>query len=151
MTTQDQPARVTRLPWPRSRHLLWFTRGCGALLALLMCASCSTGKKRDADWNSMHLWHQVAQQPPTYVPAGYAADRPRTERDGTWFTDSRDGKCLFVPNDGVPGWNPGVLAGEAKKATGYDGKPRLTAAEKMWWGTTALFGAMAGVKVPPPN
>jgi hypothetical protein len=85
------------------------------------------------------------------VPTGYGADRPRTERDGTWFTDQRDGKRLFVPKQGVRGWQPGVLAGEAKKATGFDGKPRLTAGEKAWWGTTALFGAMAGVKVPPPD
>lgn len=121
------------------------------LFAALLGASCSTAKKPDADWNSLHLWHQVATQPPTYVPTGYGPDRPRTDRDGTWFTDQRNGKRLFVPKQAVRGWEPGVLAGEAKKVTGYDSKPRLTAGEKLCWGTTALLGAMVGVKVPPAN
>jgi hypothetical protein len=142
MTTHDPRPGVVRLA---------FIRGGCWLLAALLSASCSTGKKPEADWNRLRIWHQVASQPPTYVPTGYATDRPRTERDGAWFTDQRDGKRLFVPTQAVRGLQPGVLTGEAKKATGYDGKPRLTAGEKVWWGTVALFGAMAGVKVPPAN
>jgi hypothetical protein len=142
MTTHALPPGVARLA---------FTHGWCWLFAVLLGASCSTAKKPDADWNSLHLWHQVATQPPTYVPADYGADRPRTDRDGTWFTDQRDGKRLFVPKQAVRGMEPGVLAGEAKKVTGSDTKPRLTAGEKLWWGTTALLGAMAGVKIPPPN
>jgi len=130
---------------------LAFIRGVCWLLVALLGASCSTGKKPEDDWNSLRIWHQVANQPPTYVPTGYGADRPRTEHDGTWFTDQRDGKRLFVPKQGVRGWEPGVLAGEAKKATGYDGKPRLTAGEKAWWATMCLLGGLARVQVPPPD
>jgi hypothetical protein len=121
------------------------------LLAALLCASCSTGKKPDADWNSLHLWQQVASPPPTYVPTGYGAERPRTDRDGTWFTDQRDGKRLFVPKHAVRGWEPGVLTGEAKKATGFDSRRRLTAGEKAWWGTLFFLGGLAQVQVPPPD
>lgn len=153
MTTYDLPDGDVLTGTVRSsnRAPRRFTRAGCLLVASLLCVSCSSGPKHDPDWNSQRLWQQVAYPPPTYVPTGYAAHRPRTDSDGTWFTDPRDGKRLFVPKDGTPGWPPGVLAGEAKKATGFDGKPRLTAGEKVWWGTTALFGAMAGVKVPPPN
>lgn len=160
MTTHDLLPEVARLPAENvspvtvrspSRDRLAFTRGWCWLLVALLCASCSTGKKPYADWNSFHLWHQVATQPPTYVPTGYGADRPRTDRDGTWFTDHRDGKRLFVPRQAVRGYEPGVLAGEAKKATGYDGKPRLTVGEKVWWGTVFLLGGMGGVQVPAPD
>lgn len=157
MTHHDHPTGVTCLPaegvWACSlrRASKAFEHGGYWLLAVLLCTSCSTGKKPDPDWNRLHLWHQVAAQPPTYVPKGYGADRPLTEHDGTWFTDSRDGKRLYVPKQGVPGWTPGVLAGEAKKVTGYDGKPRLTWGEKIWWGSIATLAGMGGSKLSPPD
>ncbi len=160
MTTHDLLSGVARLPAGNvlpgtvrspSRTWLAFSRGACWLLAALLCASCSTGKKPDADWNSLHLWQQVASPPPTYVPTGYGAERPRTDRDGTWFTDQRDGKRLFVPKHAVRGWEPGVLTGEAKKATGFDSRRRLTAGEKAWWGTLFFLGGLAQVQVPPPD
>ena len=159
MSTHDSPARVACLPAGeistvtarRPRFAAAFVRGWCWLLAALLGVSCSSKPKTDADWNSLRLWQQVASPPPTYVPKGYGANRPRTDRDGTWFTDPRDGKRLFVPKDGVRGWEPGVLAGEAKKATGYDGRPRLTTGEKLWWGTMFFLGGLARVNVPPPD
>lgn len=142
MTTRDHHAGVTRLA---------FTHGRCWLLAVLICTSCSTGKKEHDDWNSLQVWHQVAMQPPTYVPTGYGADRPRTHQDGEWFTDSRDGKRLFVPRQAVRGLQPGVLTGEAKKATGYDDKSRLSPGEKAWWSTIFVLGGLARVPIPPPD
>ena len=142
MTTHDLPPGVARPV---------FNRGVCWLLATLLCTSCSTGKKEPEHWNSLHVWHQVATQPPTYLPTGYGADQPRTEDAGTWFTDSRDGKRLFVPKQAVRGLQPGVLTVEAKKATGFDGKPRLTAGEKAWWATMFVLGGLARVSVPPPD
>jgi hypothetical protein len=153
MTTHDLRAgRVLAGAFgSRSCDLAQVTRRCGALLCLLLCASCCTGPKPDPDWNGLHIWQQVATPPPTYVPTGYGTDRPRTDRDGTWFTDQRDGKRLFVPKQAVRGWEPGVLAGEAKKVTGYDSRRRLTAGEKAWWGTLFFLGGLARVQVPPPD
>lgn len=133
-----------------ARATMRFMRGGCVLVASLLCVSCSTGPKLDPDWNSQRLWQQVATPPPTYVPAGYAAHRPRTNRDGTWFTDPRDGKRLFVPKDGVPGWPPGVLAGEAKKAIGYK-PPGPSAKEKAKWFAAFLLFGLGGVSVPPPD
>lgn len=154
------PAGVARLPVGEvatgsasrpSRVALRFMRGGWVLLLALLGVSCSSGPKLDPDWNRHRLWQQVATPPPTYVPTGYGAHRPRTERDGTWFTDARDGKRLFVPKQGVRGYEPGVLTGEAKKVTGYDGKPRLSAGEKLWWGTVFLLGGLGHVNVAPPD
>jgi len=159
MTTHDHLAGVARLPAhdvltgsvKRSlRDRLAFTRGWCWLMVALLCVSCSTAPKPDADWNSQRLWQQVATPPPTYVPTGYAANRPRSDRDGTWFTDPRDGKRLFVPKDGVPGLAPGVLEGEAKKAIGYT-PPGPTAKEKAKWFAAFLLFGLGGVSVPPPD
>ena len=123
--------------------------GC-VLVAPLLCISCSTGPKLDPDWNSQRLWQKVATPPPTYVPTGYATHRPRSDQDGTWFTDPRDGKRLFVPKDGVPNWTPGVLEGEAKKAIGYT-PPGPTAKERAKWFAAFLLFGLGGVSVPPPD
>lgn len=122
------------------------------MLALsLLSISCATRSKTAADWNSLKVWQQVASNPPTYVPTGYGASQPRTDRDGTWFTDERDGKRIFVPKTAVRGLEPGVLTGEAKKATGYDGKPRLSPGQKACWGLLAFFAAMGRTSLPPPD
>ncbi len=73
--------------------------------------------KPDAEWNQLGIWHRVGDKPQTYVPTGYAASAPRTDREGSWFIDQRDGKKFFVPNEKVSRWEPGVLTGEAKKIT----------------------------------
>jgi hypothetical protein len=61
---------------------------------LLGCCSCSS-TPNPSDWNKLGWWHRVATDPPTYVPTGYAAIRPRTAQDGRWFIDRRDGKRVF--------------------------------------------------------
>jgi len=129
----------------------FFVRGLCLLISALLTVSCTTRPKLDADWNSLKVWHQVASNPPTYVPTGYGANQPRTDRDGTWFTDKRDGKRVFVPNQPVHGLRQGVLVGEAKKVTGYDDKPRLSPGQKIWWGIIAFFAAMGDTKVPLPD
>jgi len=122
------------------------------LLLSLLSISCATRPKPNAaDWNSLKIWHQVASHPPTYVPAGYGANQPRTESDGTWLRDQRDGKRFFVPKQAVRGLEPGVLMGEAKKASGCTDKPRLSPGQKIWWGILAFLGALGDVKVPAPD
>lgn len=85
-----------------------------AALTLLL-SSCAGKPVAEAEWNHLKIWQRVGDNPTTYIPSGYAANRPRTEHDGTWFVDKRDGKRLFVPDQKVGEWSPGVLAGEAKK------------------------------------
>ncbi|WP_395716618.1 hypothetical protein [Prosthecobacter sp.] len=134
------------------RPQVFFTRAmCLALLSLLSISCATRSGSEVADWNSHKIWQQVASNPPTYVPTGYAASQPRTDHDGTWFTDKRDGKRLFVPKNGVRGLEPGVLTGEAKKVTGSDGKPRLSTGQKAWWGVLALLAAMGRTELPPPD
>lgn len=99
-------------------------------VSCLLATSCADSPRAEADWNKLHIWHRVADIPPTYVPAGYGSNQPRNERDGTWFTDERDGKRLFVPSQPVGEWKPGALIGEAKKATGYVYRSGKTPGEK---------------------
>ena len=75
------------------------------------------GPKPEAVWNQSQLWERVADNPPTYIPTGYGRSTPRTETEGTWVVDERDGKRLFAPNVKVGDLEPGVLRGEARKAT----------------------------------
>jgi hypothetical protein len=128
-----------------------FIRGLCLLLLSLLSISCATRPKSAADWNSLKIWQQVANHPPTYVPTGYGVGQSRTDRDGTWFTDQRDGKRLFVPKQAVRGLEPGVLTGEAKKATGYDGKPRLSPREKICYSILYFFAALGRTQLPPPD
>jgi hypothetical protein len=121
------------------------------LICSLLSISCATRPKADADWNSLKIWQQVATHPPTYVPTGYGANQSRTDRDGTWFTDKRDGKHIFVPKRSVRGLEPGVLSGEAKKVTGYEGKDRLSPGQKICWGLLAFIAAMGRSQIPPPD
>jgi hypothetical protein len=129
----------------------FFMRGSCFVLFSLLATSCAIRSKPDADWNGLKIWHQVASNPQTYVPTGYGVNQPRTVRDGTWFTDKRDGKRVFVPNQPMRGWEHGVLIGEAKKVTGYDSKPRLAPGQKICWGIIAFFAAMGDTKVPLPD
>lgn len=127
-------------------------RGLCLLVLSMLSISCATRPKPNAaDWNQLKIWRQVGVNPPTYVPTGYGADQPRTERDGTWFTDQRDGKRLFVPNQATRGMEHGVLLGEAKKVTGHDNKPRLSPGQKAWWGFLAVITAMGRAQLPPPD
>lgn len=128
-----------------------FTRSLCLLLCTLLTVSCATRSKPRADWNSLKIWQQVASNPLTYVPTGYGASQPRTEREGTWFTDKRDGKRIFVPKHAVRGLAPGVLVGEAKKVTGNEDKPRLSPGQKACWGFLALLAAMGRTELPPPD
>lgn len=120
------------------------------LVVLVQLCSCCAPEK-EPGWNHLNLWHQVGSQPPSYIPAGYGARRPRSEHDGTWFTDQRDGKRLFVPKTPVGRLTPGILTGEAKKATGNDDKPKLSPGQKICWGIMAFIAALADVKLPPPD
>lgn len=115
----------------------------------LLATSCATRAQADSDWNRLKIWHQVADNPPTYVPAGYGANQPRTESHGTWFTDNRDGKCLFVPKHAVGEWEPETLCGEARKVTGFIDKSSKTPAEKVVGYTLwSLFRVAAPVPLP---
>ena len=91
---------------------------------LLATTSCATHATTEAEWNRLQIWQRVDDHPPTYVPKGYGATQPRTAREGTWVADKRDGRRFFIPKHGVPGWEAGVLLGEARKLTGY--KPQNT-------------------------
>jgi hypothetical protein len=77
------------------------------------------GPQPESAWNAVGLWQRVSENPATYIPQGYPASAPRSNRDGTWVMDVRDGKRLFVPNVTVEGYPPGVLLGEAKKITNW--------------------------------
>lgn len=73
--------------------------------------------KPESEWNQSGAWKRISDNPATYVPIDYPADSPRTEKEGTWFTDKRDGKRLFVPFVQAGPMKPGVATGEAKKIT----------------------------------
>jgi len=77
------------------------------------------GPAPESEWNRLGLWQKVAADPPTYTPTGYPPSLPRTELEGKWFVDQRDGKRLFVPNIAVGAYRPGVLRGEAAKHTNW--------------------------------
>lgn len=128
-----------------------FVRRLCLLMCSLLSTSCAMRSESAKDWNSLKIWQQVATHPPTYIPAGYGTSQPRTDRDGSWFTDNRDGKRIFVPKQAVRGLEPGVLTGEAKKATGYDGKARLSPGQKICWGLLAFIAAMGRSQLPPPD
>jgi hypothetical protein len=68
-------------------------------------------------WNSLGIWQRIGDSPPTYIPKGYSRSLPRTEAEGVWFEDQRDGKRIFVPNNPVGGYNAEVLRHEAAKIT----------------------------------
>ena len=73
----------------------------------------------ESEWNRLGLWRQVADDPPTYIPDGYSDESPRTEQDGTWYIDKRDGKRVFVPDMKVGDYGPSVLQAEATKVTSW--------------------------------
>jgi hypothetical protein len=81
---------------------------------------------QETEWNRMGLWQRVAEEPPTYIPTGYGASSPRTETEGTWIVDERDGKRLFVPNEKVGIHTPGAMIGEAKKITTWTPRDSTT-------------------------
>ncbi len=120
---------------------------------VMLCQLCQCcAPEKEPGWNDFKVWQQVGSDPPSYIPTGYGAKRRRTEREGTWYTDQRDGKRLFVPKTAVGRLTPGMLTGEAKKATGFDDKGnRLTLGEKITWGFLALVAGMGRVQLPPPD
>lgn len=73
----------------------------------------------ESEWNYLGIWRRVGSEPPTYVPDGYSPSSPRTESEGTWFVDKRDGKRLFVPNTKVGTYKPSILLREASKVTDW--------------------------------
>jgi hypothetical protein len=115
---------------------------CLAATSALLFSSCSTSvnmievargmKERGGDpppeteWNRLGLWQRVADEPPTYIPTGYSASSPRTETEGTWIVDERDGKRLFVPNEKIGIHTPGAMIGEAKKVTTWTPRNHTT-------------------------
>lgn len=80
----------------------------------------------ESQWNESKNWKRVSDDPATYIPTVYPTSAPRTEKEGTWLTDKRDGKRMFVPN-GIGGLiSTGVLIGEAKKITNNIKRSYLT-------------------------
>lgn len=73
----------------------------------------------ESKWNFNQIWQRVESQPPTYIPKGYPRDLPRTESQGQWFVDQRDGKRLFVPVTRVGIYEPSILRAEATKITNW--------------------------------
>src|SRR6186997_3250162 len=94
-----------------------FLIGMGIVAAVLLSSCASSTPPPEAEWNRLGLWRKVSSDPATYIPTGYGSDRARGERNGTWFTDHRDGKRLFVPDEPVNGFPVGVLDTEAHKHT----------------------------------
>lgn len=85
------------------------------------------GPPPESEWNDKGIWKQVEEDPPTYVPEGYPDDAPRTDSEGKWFHDERDGKRIFVPSRSVGGYSAGTLRGEASKVTDW-----VYTKEKAW-------------------
>lgn len=79
----------------------------------------------ESEWNRNQLWVRVSSQPAVFLPKGYGRHLPRTQNDGTWVIDERDGKRLFVPKDGVDGISYRVLLADAKSATTWQPRPSL--------------------------
>jgi hypothetical protein len=75
------------------------------------------GPVPESEWNRLEIWQKISDSPPTYIPKDYSRSLPRTESEGVWFVDKRDGKRLFAPNQTVGSYKPGVLRGEAAKIT----------------------------------
>lgn len=73
----------------------------------------------ESEWNYKQIWQRVENQPPTYIPKDYPRDLPRTESQGQWFVDQRDGKRLFVPVTHVGTYEPSILRAEATKITDW--------------------------------
>ena len=95
------------------------TATAGLLVLALFFTSCAGKPVAATDWNQLKIWRKIGDNPSTYVPTSYASSLPRTEKEGQWFTDRRDGKRLFVPNETTGQWSREVLFGEAKKITNY--------------------------------
>lgn len=113
-------------------------------------SSCAMHPPAEAEWNSLHIWQRLPGDPPAYVPTGYKASLPRTEREGTWFSDKRDGKRLFVPSLKVGPWEPATLIGEAKKVTGFR-QPSTKSLAKKAFAIPVWFLARVGARVPVPD
>lgn len=114
----------------------------GALALLLAVSSCSSISREDRDWNHLGIWKQVAGHPPTYVPGGYAGAVPSEQSPGTWFQDHRDGKRLFVPKSGTPGYSAATLEGEAIKVTTSFAAQESKSAAKAFLLTPVMLPAM---------
>lgn len=84
------------------------------------------GPVPEAEWNESGVWRRISNDPPTYLPIGYRTSLPRDERAGVWVLDQRDGKRLFVPNEGVGGYSHNVLMAEAHAATNWRFRSRIS-------------------------
>lgn len=73
------------------------------------------GPLPESEWNKYRFWKKIQPDPPTYIPAAYPNSSPRTDGDGQWFVDHRDGKRLFAPNVLEGDISASVLAVEASQ------------------------------------
>jgi len=84
------------------------------------------GPVPESEWNGTRVWRRISDHPPTYLPFGYGSSLPCNERTGTWVVDKRDGKRLFVPNNGVNGYSHAVLMADAQAATNWRFRSKIT-------------------------
>ena len=85
-----------------------------------MIAERMAGVPGESEWNRAGVWYRVEDTPPTYLPVGYSSGRPRTEAEGEWLVDERDGKRLFVPHGGTDRIRQPILRAEAAKVTNWE-------------------------------
>ena len=90
-------------------------------------------------WNANRVWQRVGDHPATYIPRGYSPSAPRGESHGRWFVDERDGKRLFVPNQGAGAMSAGVLRGEAIKSTLWHSGSSIPGRQEEPLGTSISF------------
>lgn len=69
----------------------------------------------ESQWNALRIWKKVSESPLVYIPSDYPVTAPRSETNGTFFQDKRDGKQLFVPHQFDGAYSPAILRAEAKK------------------------------------
>jgi hypothetical protein len=77
------------------------------------------GPLSESEWNRLKVWKKIKANPPTYIPKEYSASSPRSDADGRWFEDERDGKRLFVPYAAQGGYSPSALAGDSRKIVNW--------------------------------
>jgi hypothetical protein len=85
-------------------------------LIAVVIISCKTTQQKASTEQVASLWDRVADEPPTYIPKGYAKGAPRTKSQGEWYSSKRDGRRFFVPDDGAAGNGAGVLRRSALRA-----------------------------------
>jgi hypothetical protein len=92
----------------------WTTRSSGLIPGLIRARrERDRGLLPESKWNEFGLWKKIKNEPATYIPAEYPKNSPRTDEDGQWFSDHRDGKRFFVPNYIEGPYSASVLSVEA--------------------------------------